>query len=170
VVVRCTYVQWFGRTCIHPRNMHYVFMRCRLDLMVLCILTSCATAGMLYHKFNYRLIETTQPYFKSHWIFCYTECSAVKLTVFGISQHILYGSYRFQNRVICTKPPSSVCLHLLYTVNSEVSTQYEGAVSILLCFNRQYHFESSIPHVSNEVKKVYSEVKNALTPSKQKFY
>jgi hypothetical protein len=88
VVVRCTYVQWHGRTYIHARTTHHVFMRCRLDIMVLCILTSCATAGMLYHKFNYRLIETTQTYFKRHWTFGYTECSTVKLcTVFGISQH-----------------------------------------------------------------------------------
>jgi hypothetical protein len=101
VVVRRTYVQWYGvyvHTC--KNHTHYVFMRCRLDLMVLCILTSCATAGMLYHKFNYRLIETTHKgvynlytpllhrltLTKRHWILSYTECSAVKLTVFEISQ------------------------------------------------------------------------------------
>jgi hypothetical protein len=50
---------------------------CRLDI----ILTSCATAGMSYHKFNYRLIENTQPYLQRHRIYRYTECSAAKPTV-----------------------------------------------------------------------------------------
>jgi hypothetical protein len=36
----------------------------------------------LCHKFNYRLIETIQPYLKRHWRSGYTECSAAKPTVF----------------------------------------------------------------------------------------
>jgi hypothetical protein len=44
----------------HPfmDDSHCVFMRRRLDIMGLCIRTSCATAGMSFHKFNYQVVET----------------------------------------------------------------------------------------------------------------
>jgi hypothetical protein len=58
-------------------------MRCRLDIISLCTVTSCATAGMSYHKFNYRLIETKETDFKRPRIYHYTECGAEKHAVSG---------------------------------------------------------------------------------------
>jgi hypothetical protein len=63
--------------------------RCRLDIISLCTVTSCATAGMMYHKFNYRLIETEETYFKRPRIYHCTECSAANIRFCGFSQHRL---------------------------------------------------------------------------------
>ena len=68
-VVWCTAVQWYGCTCVHANTLYEFFMRCSIDiLMVPNVVTSCATTGMLCHKFNYHLIETTEPYFISNSI------------------------------------------------------------------------------------------------------
>jgi hypothetical protein len=67
--------------------------------MWVSILTSCATAGMLYHKFNYRLIEIIVSYFKRQRTSGYTECSAAKLTVFAISQHSIAFFTVLKNKI-----------------------------------------------------------------------
>jgi hypothetical protein len=50
---------------------------------------------MLYHKFNYRLIEIILSYFKRQRIPDYTECSVAKLTVLAFSQQ--YSGLRTQD-------------------------------------------------------------------------
>ena len=60
-------IMYIGGASVHAfmHEPHIIyFMSCSLDIMKMCVRTSWPTAGMLVHKFNYRLIEITQPYFK----------------------------------------------------------------------------------------------------------
>jgi hypothetical protein len=68
---------------------------------------------MLYHKFNYRLIEIITFYFKRQRTSDHTECSAAKLTVFTISQRstAFFAVIKIKFRMECGENMEVITAH-----------------------------------------------------------
>ena len=82
-------------TFLHAPQNEY-FMRGSLDIvMVPNVLTSCATAGMLHHKFNDGIIETTEPYSISPQLVRYTATRRVKhVRTYGYTDSPTFRGWR----------------------------------------------------------------------------